>query len=64
VQKLIDEEAKCPDICFGSVYVVDEAFGAHVDWAANGNIFETGSSFDGEAEISDFKNALFDKNIG
>ena len=64
MNELIYENTKSPDISFGSINVVDEAFRAHVDWTAYSNVFEAGGSFDGEAKISNFINALFDKNIG
>jgi hypothetical protein len=40
VEKLVDEDAKGPDIGFGPVYVVDEAFGGHVDGGADVYVLE------------------------
>lgn len=40
VEKLVDENAKGPDISLGPVYVVDEALGGHVDGGADVDVLE------------------------
>ena len=40
MKEFVDEDAKGPDIGFGSVDVVDEAFGGHVDGGADVDVLE------------------------
>ena len=40
MEKLVDENAKGPDISLGPVYVVDEALGGHVDGGADVDVLE------------------------
>lgn len=54
MEKFIDEDTKRPDIGFRSIYVVNQSFGTHVEWATYADISEGQPSFDGKAEISQF----------
>ena len=40
VEKLVYQNSKCPDICFGSVDVMNQAFRRHIDGRSDVNILK------------------------
>jgi hypothetical protein len=40
MKQLVNEYSECPDVSLGAVYVIDEAFGGHIDGGADVDIFE------------------------
>jgi hypothetical protein len=64
VQQLVDENPKRPDIGFGAVDIVDEAFRTHVDRTPDGHIPEGGLGLDGESKVSQFELSVGDEDVG
>ena len=64
MQKFINHDSKGPDVGFGSVVVVNEAFWAHVDGAADGNVCKEGLGADCESKICNFVVAISEKYVG
>ncbi len=64
MDKFIDEYSKRPNICLGTIEIMDKPLGTHIDWTANSNIFEYLIGFDGETKITKLVSVLMDKDIG
>lgn len=63
--QFVDENAKCPNVTFGAVKVMNESFWAHVERASDMHIFEVVLVFDGEPEVCQFELLLLvDEDIG
>ena len=40
MKELINENSKRPNICFRAVDILEDAFGRHIDWGSDVNIFK------------------------
>lgn len=54
MEELIKNDPQSPDIGFGPILVVNEAFWTHVDGTSDVEIFEFLFVFDCESEVCDF----------
>ncbi len=64
MQKLINHNAERPDIGFGSIVVIDEAFRSHVNWTADRYVGKKRFGPDGESKIGDLVVVVGKENIG
>lgn len=65
MEKLVNDDSKSPNICFGPVLVVNETLRAHVNGASNVEVFEFVFVLDSKAKVSDFGiSVLGQKDVG
>lgn len=64
VVKFINHDSEGPNISFGTVHVVQDAFGRHVEGRTNIQISEIGGAVEGESEICDFGDAIVEEDVG
>ena len=64
MDKLINEYSKRPDICLGTIKIIDKPLWTHIDWTTNSNIFEYLIRFDGETKITKLVSVLMNEDIG
>ena len=64
MKQLVDQDAKGPHISFGSVNVMNETLGTHVQRTTDTDIPEGVFGLDREPEVRYLKGMVSDENIG
>lgn len=64
MKNFVDEDSQGPNISFRAIHIMYEAFRAHVDRAAYGDVSKVGGGFDGETEVANFILPSCYKDIG
>ena len=64
MKKLINKNAKSPNVCFMTITIINEGFRGHIERGTNVNIFKIRTGNFGKAKISNFSNSIMKENIG
>ncbi len=64
MQKLVNQNSKGPYIGFRSIIVIDQAFGTHVNGAADWNVCKQRFGADGEPKVGNFVILVAEENVG
>lgn len=64
MKKFVDENSKGPDISFGTIDVMDEAFWRHIDRRPDVDVLEFLLGELGEAEVSNFSLGIVHEHVG